>query len=87
MKVLFTCATALVGSLCAQDSATAPPIQDHHKATESADKADIYKSVVRIEVASQVPDYKTPWNAGRFSGGSGTGFLIGKNQFLTKFDF
>ncbi len=83
MKILFTCATALVGSLCAQDTVTAPPTQDHHSLTESASKADIYKSIVRIEVASQVPDYKTPWNAGRFSGGSGTGFLIGKNQFLT----
>jgi S1-C subfamily serine protease len=43
----------------------------------------IYKSVVRVEVASQVPDYTTPWNSGRFSGGIGTGFLIGKNKFLT----
>ena len=42
-----------------------------------------YKSIFRIEVASQNPDYKTPWNSGRFSGGSGTGFLIGKNRFLT----
>ncbi len=43
----------------------------------------IYKSVVRIEVASQVPDYSTPWNAGRFGGGIGTGFIIGKNRILT----
>ena len=45
--------------------------------------ADIYRSVVRIEVASQVPDYSTPWNSGRFGGGIGTGFIIGKNRFLT----
>ena len=75
MKVLFTCATALVGSLHAQDAVKAPPTQDHHQTTESASKAAIYKSIVRIEVASQVPDYKTPWNAGRFSGGTGTGLL------------
>jgi S1-C subfamily serine protease len=43
----------------------------------------IYKSVLRIEVATQVPDYETPWNSGRFSGGIGTGFLIGKNKILT----
>ncbi|MDB4408893.1 serine protease [Akkermansiaceae bacterium] len=43
----------------------------------------IYDSVVRIEVATQTPDYLTPWNTGRFSGGIGTGFLIGPNQFLT----
>ena len=48
-----------------------------------ADDSDIYRSVVRIESATQVPDYETPWNTGRFSGGTGTGFLIGKNQFLT----
>ncbi|RYD19390.1 MAG: serine protease [Verrucomicrobiaceae bacterium] len=45
--------------------------------------SDIYKSVLRIEVATQVPDYQTPWNSGRFSGGIGTGFLIGKNKILT----
>ena len=45
--------------------------------------SDVYQSVLRIEVASQVPDYQTPWNSGRFSGGIGTGFLIGKNKILT----
>ncbi len=43
----------------------------------------VYKSVLRVEVATQVPDYQTPWNSGRFSGGIGTGFLIGKNKILT----
>jgi len=45
--------------------------------------SDVYRSVLRIEVATQVPDYGTPWNAGRFGGGIGTGFLIGKNKILT----
>jgi len=45
--------------------------------------SDVYHSVLRIEVATQVPDYETPWNSGRFSGGIGTGFIIGKNQILT----
>ncbi|MEO5915133.1 MAG: trypsin-like peptidase domain-containing protein [Luteolibacter sp.] len=45
--------------------------------------SDVYKSVLRVEVATQVPDYETPWNSGRFSGGIGTGFLIGKNKILT----
>jgi S1-C subfamily serine protease len=48
-----------------------------------ADSSDIYRSVVRVEVASQTPDYHTPWNSGRFGGGIGTGFLIGPNKFLT----
>jgi len=45
--------------------------------------SDVYRSVLRIEVASQVPDYATPWNAGRFGGGIGTGFIIGNNRILT----
>ena len=51
--------------------------------SNSPSNADIYRSVVRIEAATQMPNYSTPWNAGRFSGGIGTGFLIGPNQFLT----
>ncbi len=45
--------------------------------------SNIYGSIVRIEAATQVPDYREPWKAGRFSGGRGTGFLIGPNLFLT----
>ncbi len=45
--------------------------------------SDVYHSVLRVEVATQVPDYETPWNSGRFSGGIGTGFIIGKNRILT----
>jgi S1-C subfamily serine protease len=45
--------------------------------------ASLYRSVLRVEVATQTPDYETPWNSGRFSGGIGTGFLIGKNRILT----
>jgi S1-C subfamily serine protease len=52
-------------------------------AAPAAAPSDIYKSVVRIEVATQTPDYRAPWNAGRFSGGIGTGFIIGKNRILT----
>ena len=61
-------------------------------AQESAPSADsaasilpsaTYESVIRIKNSSQVSDYKTPWNAGNFSGGSGTGFLVGENRFVT----
>lgn len=45
--------------------------------------SDIYESVVRIEVATQVADYRTPWNSGRFSGGIGTGWIVGKNRIVT----
>ncbi len=43
----------------------------------------LYDGIVKIECASLVPDYRQPWNSGRESGGTGTGFLIGPNQFLT----
>lgn len=43
----------------------------------------IYESVVRIEVVSLNADYQTPWNSGRFLRSTGTGFLVGKNLFLT----
>jgi len=45
--------------------------------------SEVYRSVLRIESATQIPDYETPWNSGRFSGGIGTGFIIGDNQILT----
>ena len=45
--------------------------------------SDVYRSVLRVEVATQAPDYETPWNSGRFSGGIGTGFIIGNNKILT----
>ncbi len=44
---------------------------------------ELYDSVVKIESATQSYDYRTPWNTGRFGGGTGTGFIIGKNRFLT----
>ncbi|MGJ8724346.1 MAG: trypsin-like peptidase domain-containing protein [Roseibacillus sp.] len=58
------------------DPATAAP-------PKPAQAATLFDSVFRIEVATQNPDYRTPWNAGGFSGGNGTGFLIGPNQILT----
>jgi S1-C subfamily serine protease len=42
-----------------------------------------YAGIVRIENAAIQPDYRTPWNGARPVGGSGTGFLIGPNRFLT----
>ena len=42
-----------------------------------------YEAVVRIENSSLNPDYRTPWNSGRDSGGNGTGWLVAPNKFLT----
>lgn len=83
-RLLHTCllsgALALsVGSITANAQAAA-------EAAESA--ADIlpsaaYESVIKIKNSSQVADYRTPWNPGNFSGGSGTGFLVDENRFMT----
>jgi len=51
--------------------------------SSSAQPSEIYRSVVRIEAATQVADYSTPWSAGNFSRGIGTGFIIGHNRILT----
>lgn len=80
MKYFHLC-LVLTGISWAQtlQSSTAPTTSPAAAPTT----AEIYRSVVRIEVATQVPNYAAPWNAGRFSGGIGTGFLIGPNKFLT----
>ena len=57
--------TLLASSTLAQEPKT-EPVQP------AADAGDIYRSVVRIEVATQVADYRTPWNTGRFGGGTGS---------------
>ncbi|WP_078813545.1 S1C family serine protease [Prosthecobacter debontii] len=50
---------------------------------ESAPLIDEWESIVNIDASVLMPDYREPWNSGQPSGGSGTGFLIGKNRFLT----
>ncbi len=51
--------------------------------TEANVDADPYAAVVRVENSAIQPDYATPWNAGSPRGGSGSGFYIGDNRFLT----
>jgi len=43
----------------------------------------IKKSLVKISVASQSPDYDTPWNPGLISQNFGTGFLIDDHRIMT----
>ena len=42
-----------------------------------------YEAIVNIECNSLEADYQTPWNPATPGGGSGTGFLIGPNLFMT----
>ncbi len=86
---------ALVPSSPAQDEPVAENAPDEQvSATEpialpeiGGENADLgsrrFEGIVRIENSSVNPDYRTPWNPGRPSGGSGTGFLVGENRFLT----
>lgn len=85
-SILSLSAIALVSTVGISQpcSAQAAPLPTTSNKSVTTDKqSSIYKSIVKIEVATQVADYKTPWNSGRFGGGTGTGFLIGKNRFLT----
>jgi S1-C subfamily serine protease len=72
----------LIGASSIPASAQSP-LPDTDTIAKTPKSSDIYKSVVRIEVATQTPSYSIPWNSGKFGGGTGTGFLIGKNTFLT----
>jgi S1-C subfamily serine protease len=76
-------------ALPAQDNAPpeAAPAPRPPRLNGTADAIDIasgeWDNVVNIQVSVLFPDYREPWNAGQPSGGSGTGFLIGPNRFMT----
>lgn len=81
IRLPLLCALSLCATTLLNAQEPAPAIDP--TAIEAPLPGAFYDSVVRIEVNTQVPDYKTPWQAGRFGGGIGTGFLIGENRFLT----
>ena len=62
----------LLSTLIAQDSYSAELISKH-----------VSNSVIKINVISQIPDYSVPWNPGRITQTSGTGFLISGNRIMT----
>jgi len=84
-SVLCLSLTALTSqfSALAQQKQPLAPLAPLPTAPTAPPANGIYSSIVRIEAATQVPNYREPWKAGRFSGGIGTGFLIGPNKFLT----
>ena len=47
------------------------------------DPKAIRKSLVRILVSAQIPNFRTPWNPGKIGGGLGSGFIISKNRIMT----
>ena len=72
-------ALALLSSAVSAQPALTPPVANPAIDVSSG----AWEGIVNIDVSVLVPDYHEPWNAGQPSGGSGTGFLIGKNRFLT----
>ena len=44
---------------------------------------EIRKSVARINNTSQDANYRTPWLPGAMGGGSGTGWVVGKDRLMT----
>jgi S1-C subfamily serine protease len=73
----------LAGSASAQDAVPAEAPAAPIRSASQELLSQKYEAIVRIENSTVVPDYAVPWNAGRDSGGSGTGFLISENRFLT----
>lgn len=76
----FACTVAL--SLNAEEAKTAPAVAAPLMAAQNRD-TDPFEGIVRIEAEFLTPDYRTPWQGGRPSSGSGTGWLVGKNKFIT----
>jgi S1-C subfamily serine protease len=53
------------------------------RAQPGTNALDSVRSVFKIHVSMQRPDYAQPWQAGGSGSGTGTGFLIGKKRLLT----
>lgn len=77
--LLFVPALVLLPAALSAQSAPSSPTANQAIDTSSS----AWEGIVNIDVSVLMPDYREPWNAGQPSGGSGTGFLIGKNRFLT----
>ena len=78
LPAFFLVTLAIPVALVAQDPADAPAVMAVDASTPPE-----WDGIVNIDVSVLFPDFREPWNAGQPSGGSGTGFLIGKNRFLT----
>ena len=68
--LILPCVTELPGKAPTAEAGAPPP-------------PDLSSSVVRIEVAMQEPDYRSPWDAGHIEGGVGSGIVISGKRILT----
>ncbi len=76
----FICTTT---KTVAAVATTAPAMTTKNTAETQSALPMALEGVVRVEVANLVPDYKTPWQAGKPNSGSGTGWLVAPNRFIT----
>ncbi|MGN0828402.1 MAG: trypsin-like peptidase domain-containing protein [Akkermansia sp.] len=70
------------------EAAASPAEETPAKAAASpaappADAQAAYRSIVKVEVAQQQPDFDIPWNTGEYAQGNGTGFMVAPGRFLT----
>ncbi len=49
----------------------------------AAQQSVIRKSLCRISNTAQEPNYRMPWLSGTMGGGSGTGWVVGKERLMT----
>src|SRR5215213_5385427 len=49
----------------------------------AAQQSIIRKSLCRISNTAQEPNYRIPWLPGTMGGGSGTGWVVGKDRVMT----
>jgi S1-C subfamily serine protease len=85
VPLLALAATTALAQQQEEEAPAAPAApRPRHDSSQPIDMASgEWDNIVKIEVNVLFPDYREPWNAGQPSGGTGTGFLIGKNRFLT----
>lgn len=81
---IFTwiCALFIANPLSAQVKKAAVEVPPPPSAQADVSKVE-FDSIVRIEVEVENRNYRVPWNIGGLGSGVGTGFMIGKNRFLT----
>ena len=52
-------------------------------AVAPAQLAELRKNFCRVSNTAQEPNYRMPWLPGQTGGGSGTGWVVGKDRVLT----
>ena len=65
------------------NSGTSKTKPSANKAASKITFPQAWEGIVKVEASSLSPNYLAPWNTGRPNSGTGTGWLVGKNRFMT----